>query len=151
MSLAASKGYAVCISGATGIVARRVNGLYEVTDEVFGGMPVYKKQGGEMWLEYHDSHGNWMLRVIEHKGEAESVCTAYVDCDVGLLPDKAPRGAWHVWVEKDIFEAQAGIAVTQKSAAEVAVLQAALQAAFAAARVATKAEARVAKVRKSGD
>jgi len=136
--------YAVRISGATGDNAWRVNGVYEVTDEVSGGMPVYKKQGGDMWLEYHVSNGRWMSRSTLYKGQANDACLAHVHCDVGVLPDKAPRGAWHVWVN-NAFEAQASVVVTPMSAAEVAAEAAALQ----AARAATRAAAQAAKVRES--
>ena len=143
MSSDASKPHAVRISGATGDNAWRVNGVYEVTDEVSGGMPVYKKQGAEMWLEYHVSLGQWLSRLTKDKGQANFYRYAYVACDVGVLPDNAPRGAWYVWVN-NAFKAQASVVVTPMSAAEAAALQAALQ----AARAAAVATAAVRKVRK---
>jgi len=138
--------YVVCIRGARGDKAWCVNGLYEVMDEVSGGMPVYKKQGAEMWLEYHVSRGQWMSRPTEHKGKASNSCWAYVDCDFGMLPDKAPRGAWHVYVN-NAFEAQASVVVTPMSEEEVEILQAA----FTAARAVARAAAAAAKVRNSED
>jgi len=144
--------YAVRISGARGNYAWYVNGLYEVTDEVSGGKPVYKKQGAEMWLEYHVSRGEWMSRPTYCKGQASNACYAYVDCDVGVLPDKAPRGAWHVWVNRSL-KAQASVVVTpiseEEVAAEAAALQAALQVACAATRAAARAAAVVAEVSKN--
>jgi len=62
----------VRISGATGENAAYVNGLFEVTDEVSGGMPVYKRKGGltdQVWLEYHVARSSWMVRNTEFKGQ----------------------------------------------------------------------------------
>ena len=43
----------VDIRGATGPYASKVNGIYEPTDELCGGWPVYRKRGGpDIWLEY---------------------------------------------------------------------------------------------------
>jgi len=123
-----------------------VNGLYEVTDEVSGGMPVYKKQGNEMWLEYHVSCGKWMSRHAAYKGQANKFCNASVDCDVGVLPDKAPRGIWRV-CSNGALEVQASVVVTTMSAAEVAAESLVMQATSAAARAA----AAIAKVRKRED
>jgi len=105
----------MCISGATGINAAYVNGLYEVTDEVSGRMPVYKKQGDDMWLEYHSLTTRWMLRATAYKGQKGSGCTAFVLCDSGLvLPDKPHKSgrSWHVLVSGN-WDRQAGISVIQ--------------------------------------
>jgi len=134
--------YAVRISGATSNYAYFVNGVYEVTDEVFGGMPVYKKQGGDMWLEYHFSTSNWMSRATAHKGQAKAFFYALVGCANGLLPDKAPIGTWLIAVNGSLV-AQASIAVTPMSAAEVAAEAAAVQAACAAARAAATYAVRI--------
>jgi len=135
--LAAREG--VRISGDIGDNAVYVNGLYEVTDEISGGMPVYKKQGAEQWLEYHVSFRQWMSRSTARKGQTSDLCHAYVACAVGMLPDKAPKGAWHV-VVNGAWRAQSNIVITPLSAAEVsaevAAEAAALQAACEAARVA---------------
>jgi hypothetical protein len=93
--------YDVHISGATGENDWRVNGLYEVTDEVSGGMPVYHKKPGsmgpqrsELWLEYHQ--GRWMSRSTVYNSHASDYIVAYVDCAIGVLPDQTPTGAWYV-------------------------------------------------------
>ena len=44
---------AVWISGATGKHAASVNGVYHpVAGEACGGRPVYKKEDGDVWIEY---------------------------------------------------------------------------------------------------
>jgi len=105
--------YFMRISGATGAVADDVNGRYEMTDEVSGGMPVYKKRGTEVWLEYHVSrhHGCWMSRPTHCKGQANNACYAYVDCAFNVLPDKAPSGAWFVCVNKDFVAQESVVAM----------------------------------------
>jgi len=125
--------YAVRISGATGINAGFVNGLYEVTDEVSGGMPVYKKQEAEMWLEYHASTSRWLSRPTTSKGQERNDSHASVDCDSGVLPDEAPIGAWKVG-NGFSFSAQESIIVSPMSAADVAAEKTAVQAACEAAR-----------------
>jgi len=124
-----------------------VNGLYEVTDEISGGMPVYKKQRAELWLEYHVSLCQWMLKSTASKGQENNATCAYVACDVGVLPDKAPRGAWHVAFFFSSLAAQASVVVTRVSASEAAVEEAAFQAACAKAQAEEAAEVAV-KVRK---
>jgi len=126
--------YAVRISGATGDFSGRVNGLYEVTDEISGGMPVYKKQGGEQWLEYHVSTSCWMSKSTASKGQTKNLCHAYVDCAIGVMPDNAPIGAWNVFSRSSsAFACQASIAISPVSVTEVAAVQAACAAARAAA------------------
>ena len=107
------------ISGATGDNAGRVNGVYEVTDEVSGGMPVYKKQGAEQWLEYHVSTSSWMSRSTARKGQSRLACHAYVDCAMGVLPDNAPTGAWHVFTS-GAWEVQTSVVVSPMSSEEIA-------------------------------
>jgi len=89
--------YAVLISGATGENSALVNGVYDVTDEVSGGIPVYKKREAEQWLEYHVSRSMWMSRSTETKGQTNVTCHASVACAIGVLPDKAPTGTWQVY------------------------------------------------------
>jgi len=77
-----------------------VNGLYEVTDEVSGGMPVYKKQGAEMWLEWNKKKQQWISRVTASKGEASEAGTAYVGCtSTNVLPVNSPVGTWKILVD----------------------------------------------------
>jgi len=135
--------YAVRISGATGDKADRVNGLFEVTDKISGGMPVYKKHGANNWLlEYHISNLLWILRSTTINGQAESACTAKVACAIGLLPDKAPRGAWQVLVN-GAHAAQASVVVTIARNEEVAAAVAALKAAGDAAHEAATYAVRI--------
>jgi len=123
----------VRISGATGTNAFVVNGVYEVTDEISGGMPVYKKQEGEQWLEYHVSKSRWMAKDLKDKGQDKYVGYACVACALGVLPDKASRGTWQV-VDGVSWPSQASLVVTPVSAAEVAAEAAALLAACPLAR-----------------
>eukprot|EP00802_Teleaulax_amphioxeia_P007103 Tamp_07109.p1 GENE.Tamp_07109~~Tamp_07109.p1 ORF type:complete len:383 (+),score=76.91 Tamp_07109:663-1811(+) len=61
-----SKVDAVRISGVTGGWADSVNGVYHpVTGEACGDRPVYKKEGGDVWIEYWSETGQWKV----NKGE----------------------------------------------------------------------------------
>ena len=65
------------IDGATGKSANQTNGVYEPTQEVQNGMPVYKKKGtGDMWIELvHGASGwRWYLKPTANKGADSSIC-----------------------------------------------------------------------------
>jgi hypothetical protein len=88
--------YSIRISGAKGSTAEYINGLYDVTDKVSGGMPLYKKQGFRVTLEYHTFNRCWVLTDNTNKSQRSYTTLAYVECPFGLLPDQAPAGIWYV-------------------------------------------------------
>eukprot|EP01036_Dinobryon_divergens_P033733 gene33733-43594_t len=75
----------VCISGATGPSGPSINGIYEPTDEICGGWPVYHKKepsqsssglsssttDSEKWLEYIVATNEWYVKPTTDKGKAE--------------------------------------------------------------------------------
>jgi hypothetical protein len=106
--------YSVRISGATGNNSKYINGIYEVTGEIFGGMPVYKNKEQEQWLEYHVSSSKWLSRSAEGKGQENNKCTAYVSCEIGVLPDKVQNKIWRVVIKKKLSP-QLSVIATQSS------------------------------------
>lgn len=62
----------VKISGATGPSGPSINGIYEPTDEISGGWPVYrKKDDSEKWLEYIVASNEWYVKPTADKGKPE--------------------------------------------------------------------------------
>ena len=60
---------AVTISGATGHYSGKINGVFAPTMEVFGGQPVYQKQGDpDTWLEYRLTDKQWAIVPTAWKG-----------------------------------------------------------------------------------
>ena len=60
---------AVCISGATGQLAARINGIYVSTEEVVWDLPVYVKVGDPTRrLEYYFLTKSWQTKATEYKG-----------------------------------------------------------------------------------
>ena len=68
----------VRIQGATGPSGPSINGIYEPTDEICGGWPVYKKRDDtEKWLEYIVATNEWYVKPTSDKGKAEGwMCIA---------------------------------------------------------------------------
>ena len=60
----------VHISGATGVFADIVNGVYEPTLEHCCGMTVYCKRGdNDKWLEYSNEADRWTILDTKHRGQ----------------------------------------------------------------------------------
>jgi hypothetical protein len=60
----------VHISGATGVFADIVNGVYEPTLEHCCGMTVYCKRGdNDKWLEYSNEADRWAILDTKHRGQ----------------------------------------------------------------------------------
>ena len=104
----------VAIDNATGCHAKDVNGVYEPTLELCGGLPVYQKKGnGDMWLEYHES--NWRIRQINYRGMAYGE-NAYISAERACLPQDCYAGAWFVEMINNVFESAPLVTVTLLSA-----------------------------------
>jgi len=63
------RSYEVVIANVPGPFAESVNGKYSPTGETFGGRLVYKKEEGEVWIEYHAEHEKWMVKRASVRGE----------------------------------------------------------------------------------
>jgi hypothetical protein len=85
----------VDIRGAHGPSATSINGVYEPTNEVCGGWPVYRKQGDpDKWLEYIVATNEWYVKPTADRGRAEGwMCLA---SDPPTRPELS-RGTCEVW------------------------------------------------------
>lgn len=62
----------VDIRGATGPSASSINGIYEVTNEINGGWPVYRKRGDpDKWLEFIVATSEWYVKPTTDRGRPE--------------------------------------------------------------------------------
>lgn len=85
----------VDIRGAYGPSASSINGIYEPTNEICGGWPVYRKQGDpDKWLEYIVATNEWYVKPTADRGRAEGwMCLA---SDPPTKPELC-RGTCEVW------------------------------------------------------
>ena len=88
------------ISGATGIHAAAIKGVYERTSETSGGYALYRKRGdGSVLLEHFG--GKWGVKPVSNKGENN--CYAYVAG--GCAAEACTSRPWRVadgkggWIE----------------------------------------------------
>lgn len=82
------------IRGATGPRGGGLNGVFDPTDEMRGGWPVYlKRDDGEWWLEYDACPQKWMIRPTACRGTTRG--RAYILCDPHTRPERA-KGVWRL-------------------------------------------------------
>lgn len=99
----------VFINGATGPSGPCINGIYEPTDEICGGWPVYrKKDDNEKWLEYIVATNEWYVKPTTDKGKAEGwMCIA---SDPPTRPELS-KGTCDVW-DGERWTTQNTVAIT---------------------------------------
>ena len=85
----------VDIRGAMGPSASSINGIYDPTDDICGGWPVYQKRGdSEKWLEHHAATNEWYVKPTADRNRAEGwMCLA---SDPPTRPELS-RGLCEVW------------------------------------------------------
>ena len=79
-----------------------VNGMYRMTTEVSGNMPVYKKKGGDQVLEYILEKKSWMSKHASNKGQDNFECNARAICELGTLPYQI-KTQWEVFVSNQFW------------------------------------------------
>ena len=108
------KADAVRISGATGKHGARVNGVYHpVAGETCGGRPVYKKEGGDGWIEYSSEWQEWQVKLEASKGK--NVASMFSHAVTEAWAVEEVTGGWQV-VNDDTtgHSVQAGVRVMKK-------------------------------------
>ena len=106
---------AVRISGATGVNATSINGVYEPMEERSNDAPLYRKVGDlEKWIEYGaERKKEWVIKKTADKGFARGWATLQVDTPVTL--EKCKEGGWLVYdgakflTQKDVKVSIAGL------------------------------------------
>lgn len=104
------------ISGATGGCASRINGTFEIGDEMQNGLPIYTKVGdSDTFIELcHGPSGwRWYVKRTKDKGPNSSVCFGYYQCDDEnmMLPSQTDNSAWFVYENKE-FVTQSTVVIT---------------------------------------
>ena len=107
---------AVRISGATGVHAASVNGVYHpVTGEACGGRPVYKKEGSDSWIEYLSQTEQWQVKSGADRGKDMCrMASAGAETQSGVLEEVTVGWVVSNGVGKG-FSAQAGVRVVRKA------------------------------------
>ena len=132
--------------GATGDNAPSVNGIYEATEEMSGGMPVYRKQDDpDKWLMYNPKKKHWYVQSTSDKGTSGG--WAYLKCDPPCLPKNGTKRTWKLWDGSD-YHTQTDVDISIATPQELA--DAAALIADAAALIAAAAEALAASVTADG-
>ena len=88
-------------------VPATTNGIYDRTDELAGGLPIYERRGlgknGRQWImEYYRRKKKWHIKSLENKGTTK--CAAYVRCDPPMLPHLA-KEVWRA-LDEDAPDAE---------------------------------------------
>ena len=90
------------IEGATGSRASRVNGVFDLTEEVCNGMPVYRKRNDrDTWMEMVKCNAGgwrWYIKPTKEKGPDSSICFGYCSSDDVILPHQAAADQWYVYM-----------------------------------------------------
>lgn len=84
----------VVIEGATG-QTEEINGAYEVTTEMCGGMPVFQNKTKGRWLEYFQS--TWYVRPTSARGRCGHELTLYRPLPDTDLPPCIPSD--HIYLK----------------------------------------------------
>ena len=97
-----SAGDVIFISGAAGINAAGINGVYDRTSETSGGYAVYAKRGdGGMCMEHFAGTKSWQVKAVSNKGTAR--CKAYVAG--GCAAEACTSRQWMVYDGKTFSDA----------------------------------------------
>ena len=85
----------VRISGATGVKADLINGVYKPTSTMCSNVTVYEKaMGGNVYLQYNASGSSWLVKEIEDRNG--DFCWASCTVPAKCLPQECPVGKWYV-------------------------------------------------------
>ena len=107
------------IRGATGVNASNVNGNYDPTDQLSGGMPLYRKRGdADKWIEYMPGNRQWIVKPTSDRGKNSG--WAYAACESGaVVAPQRVRSGWQV-SDGSSYHAQPSVQVTVLVEATVA-------------------------------
>ena len=95
VDVASSASSGVRIAGAMGPNGDVINGMYEVTAEMSGDMPVYARVGnGDVCLEYRANGKEW--QVMSTAANKSKHCLTFCGSPAKVLPEACPEGQWHV-------------------------------------------------------
>ena len=83
------------IRGAEGVYAAFINGCFEPIGEVVGHASVYRKVGdADVWVEYHEPSGKWIVKSTSDRGKAAGLAIAAISPPKPL--EECPLSCWEV-------------------------------------------------------
>ena len=101
------------ITGATGLYAIGINGLYKPTNEMCGNATVYVKEWhDDMCSEYFAPLKQWQVKLAANKGKDR--CYSCCAVPTKRLPQECPLGQWYAW-DGSKFVPQSAIKVRRNS------------------------------------
>ena len=125
--------------GVTGYCSAEVNGIYDPTDELSCGQPVYVKRGdSDKCIRFWTASGNWLVSPVSNKGK-DGNGWAYLKHS-GRLEAASSMSDWQVYDGK-VFLAQADVRVHVESGTDSAAAAKKLADEKAAAEAQAKAAA----------
>ena len=114
----------VHIDGATGVHAGRVNGYYEPTQEMVGHASVYRKLGdADVWIEYMESSGQWLLKRTAVRGIDTGWAHAIISPPRPL--EECPLSCWQVAGDGTSWVNQSALTVSATTMAAFEMFEAA--------------------------
>ena len=100
--------------GVTGCCSAEVNGIYDPTDELSCGQPVYVKRGDSgKCIRFWTASGQWLVSLVSDKGKNSSAWASLKHS--GRLEAASSMSDWQV-TDGKVFSAQADVRVHVESA-----------------------------------
>ena len=88
----------IFISGAAGVNAAAINGVYDITCETSGGYALYAKRGdSSMWIEHFV--GKWQIKSVSDKGKAN----CFANVAGGCAAEACTSRQWKVSFDNKTF------------------------------------------------
>ena len=114
----------VHIEGARGGNAVRINGFYEPIEEMVGHASVYRKVGdADIWIEYNESRGKWLLKSTSSRGTDRGYAYAAISPPKPL--EECPLSCWQVNTATGKWEKLSSLTVSSTTLAAYEAFEAA--------------------------
>ena len=114
----------VRIDGATGINTGNINGFYVPSEEMVGHASVYRKVGdADMWIEYIESSGQWLLKRTAVRGQDTGWARATISPPRPL--EECPLSCWEVGIGGGKWVKQSSLTICTTTMAAFEALEAA--------------------------
>ena len=85
----------VSITGVTGTRASSINGVYTAAGARSGDRPLYRRDGGDVWIEYNADREKWMIKGASCLGEFKGWMRSSDRCPGAQVVEEVP--SWDVW------------------------------------------------------
>ena len=85
----------VSITGVTGTRGASINGVYTAAGARSGERSLYRREGGDVWIEYHADREKWMVKGTSFLGEFKGWMRSSDRCPGAQVLEEVP--SWDVW------------------------------------------------------